>query len=87
LIHQKTPKEDIVRAVHDAIADRITSIARRVGIEQEVALIGGVANNSGFVDSMKRNLGFALLVPKEPVAPEFMSAFGAALIARDRIGG
>ncbi|MFX0183427.1 MAG: acyl-CoA dehydratase activase [Candidatus Hodarchaeota archaeon] len=87
LIHQKTPKEDIIRAVHDAIADRITSMARRVGIEKEVALIGGVANNIGFVDSMKRNLGFDLLVPKEPIAPEFVSAFGAALTAQDRIGG
>ena len=87
LIHAKTPKEDIIRAVHDAIADRITSMVRRVGIEQEVALIGGVANNIGFVDSMKRNLEFDLLVPKEPVAPEFVSALGAALVARDRIGG
>ncbi len=87
LIHQKTPKEDIVRAVHDAIADRITSIARRVGIEQDVALIGGVANNIGFIDAMKRNLECDLLVPKEPIAPEYVSAFGAALIAHDRIGG
>lgn len=87
LIHQKTPKADIIRAVHDAIADRITSMARRVGIEQEVAIIGGVANNIGFIDSMKRNLGYDVLVPKEPIAPEFVSAYGAALTAQDRIGG
>jgi benzoyl-CoA reductase subunit D len=87
LIHQKTPKADIIRAVHDAIADRITSMARRVGIEQEVAIIGGVANNIGFIDSMKRNLGYDVLVPKDPIAPEFVSAYGAALTAQDRIGG
>jgi benzoyl-CoA reductase subunit D len=87
LIHQKTPKEDIVRAVHDAIADRITSMARRVGIEQDVALVGGVANNIGFVDSMKRNLDCEILVPKDPIAPEYVSAYGAALTAQDRIGG
>lgn len=87
LIHQKTAKEDIIRAVHDAIADRITSMSRRVGIEQDVAIIGGVANNIGFIDSMKRNLGYEVLVPKEPVVPEFVSAYGAALIAQDRIGG
>lgn len=87
LIHQKTAKEDIIRAVHDAIADRITSMSRRVGIEQDVAIIGGVANNIGFIDSMKRNLGYEMLVPKEPVVPEFVSAYGAALIAQDRIGG
>jgi predicted CoA-substrate-specific enzyme activase len=87
LIHQKTPKEDIIRAVHDAIADRITSMARRVGIEKDVALVGGVANNIGFLDSMRRNLGYDVLVPKDPVVPEFISAYGAALIAKDRING
>lgn len=87
LIHQKTAKEDILRAVHDAIADRITSMTRRVGIEQDVALIGGVANNVGFVDSMKRNLKCEILVPNDPIAPEFVSAYGAALTAQDRIGG
>lgn len=87
LIHQKTPKEDIIRAVHDAIADRITSMVRRVGIEQEVALIGGVANNIGFVDSMKRNLDIDLLLTQEHISPEFVSALGAALTARDRLGG
>ena len=87
LIHQKTLKEDIIRAVHDAIADRNTSMVRQIGIEQEVALIGGVANNIGFVDSMKRNLGFDLLVPNEVIAPEYVSALGAAIIAKEKSGG
>jgi len=87
LIHQKTSKEDIIRAVHDAIADRNTSMIRQIGIEKDVALIGGVANNIGFVDAMNKNLGFELLVPKVGVAPEYVSALGAALMAQDKIGG
>jgi len=87
LIHQKTSKEDIIHAVHDAIADRNTSMLRQIGIEKEVALIGGVARNIGFVDSMNRNLGFELLVPKEPISPEYVTALGAALVARDKVGG
>ncbi len=87
LIHQKTSKEDIIRAVHDAIADRNTSMVRQIGIEQDVALIGGVANNIGFIDSMNKNLGFELLVPKDSIAPEYVSALGAALVAQDKIGG
>ena len=87
LIHQKTSKEDIIRAVHDAIADRNTSMIRQIGIEKDVALIGGVANNIGFVDAMNKNLGFELLVPKDDVTPEYVSALGAALIAQDKIGG
>jgi benzoyl-CoA reductase subunit D len=87
LIHQKTLKEDIIRAVHDAIADRNTSMVRQIGIEKDVALIGGVANNIGFVDAMNKNLGFELLVPKDAVAPQYVSALGAALVAQDKIGG
>ena len=87
LIHQKTAKEDIIKAVHDAIADRNTSMVRQIGIEKDVALIGGVANNIGFVDAMNNNFGFEILVPKDGVTPEYVSALGAALVAKDKIGG
>jgi benzoyl-CoA reductase subunit D len=80
LIHAKTPKPDIVRAVHDAIASRITSMARRVGVEKEVALIGGVAHNVGFLDALKRGLECDVLVPADP---EYVGALGAALIAKE----
>jgi len=81
LVHAKTPKADIVRAVHDAIASRIISMVRRVGVEKEVALIGGMAKNIGFVDSLKRGLAMDLVVPEEP---EFVGALGAALVAAER---
>jgi benzoyl-CoA reductase subunit D len=78
LIHQKTSKQDIARAVHDAMATRITSMARRVGVQPDVALIGGVARNPGFVDSLQRDLEMEVLIPEDP---EFVSALGAALLA------
>lgn len=78
LIHAKTPKQDIARAVHDAIAGRIGSVVRIIGIEKDVVIIGGVANNVGLVDSLKRDLGMEIIVPDEP---EYVSALGAALIA------
>ena len=78
LIHAKTSKADIARAVHDGMASRIGSMVRRIGVEKEVVLIGGVARNPGFADSLGRDLGVNLLVPADP---EFVSALGAALIA------
>ena len=80
LIHRKTPKPDIVRAVHDAISSRITSMARRVGVQNDIALIGGIAHNAGFVDALKRGLQADVIVPADP---EFVGALGAALIAKD----
>ena len=84
LIHAKTPKEDIVKAVHDAIASRITSMVRKIGVEQDVALIGGVAKNKGFVKSLKNDLGTELLLPEDP---EYVTALGAALVAAENTGG
>ncbi len=78
LIHAKTEKRDIARAVHDAMATRITSMARRVGVEPEVALIGGVAKNPGFVDALQRDLEMEVLIPDDP---EYVSAYGAAVLA------
>ncbi len=74
LVHTKTSKEDISRAVHDALAERV----RRVGVEKDVALIGGVARNPGFIQSLNRELGLEVLVPE---APDFVGALGAALAA------
>ena len=80
LIHAQTPKAEIVRAVHNAIAGRVASLARRVGGEPEIALVGGIAHNVGFVDTLKRELGMDVIVPRDP---EFVGALGAALIARE----
>jgi len=76
LIHEKASKADIARAIHDSIANRITSLARRLGIQKDVVLVGGVARNVGFITSLQRTLGVDLLVPEEP---EFVGALGAAL--------
>jgi benzoyl-CoA reductase subunit D len=80
LIHQRTPKADIARAVHDAIASRITSMVRKIGFEKDVVLVGGVAKNPGFIDSMRRDLETEIIVPDDP---EYVGALGAALAAAD----
>ena len=49
LIHSATPKEDIAKAVLDAVASRVCAMVRRVGIEGDVVLIGGMVHNPGFV--------------------------------------
>jgi len=78
MIHAKTPKPDMARAIHDAIADRIGSMVRWVSLEQNVMLIGGVARNIGIVYSLERELECDIIVPENP---EFVNAYGAALVA------
>ncbi|HXX35006.1 MAG TPA: acyl-CoA dehydratase activase [Thermodesulfobacteriota bacterium] len=75
LIHQKTPKPDIARAVMNAIAGRIASVARIVGLDADVVMVGGMARNAGFVDSLKKSIEMNVLVPEDP---DYVGALGAA---------
>ena len=74
--------EDILHGLHLAIADRIASLAIRVGIEPEVAITGGVAKNMGVVKALEERLGSTLRIPEEP---QITGALGAATIALERI--
>jgi benzoyl-CoA reductase subunit D len=82
LIHQSTAKKDIARAVHDAIASRVGSMARRIKVEGDVVLLGGLAHNPGFCKSLIDNLALGeLMIPENP---EFVDAVGAAITAAER---
>lgn len=79
LIHANTPPADIARAVHDAMASRVSAVVRRVGIEDPVVLGGGVALNVGFVKSLAEALGGVDIYVLAD--GEYLGAHGAALIA------
>jgi benzoyl-CoA reductase subunit D len=81
LIHRDEPKSEIARAIFDAMAERVSSMVYRLGINPDIVLVGGVAKDVGFVASLKRRLGTGLLIPEEPL---FAGAVGAALIAGKR---
>jgi benzoyl-CoA reductase subunit D len=82
LIHANTPAGDIARAVHDAMASRVSALVRRIGVEEPVMLGGGAALNVGFVRSLSAALGEVdIIVPDH--AP-YLGAHGAALIAWKR---
>ena len=46
-----------------------------------MALVGGVARNVGFVDSLKRDLKQELIIPEDP---EYSCALGAAFAAQEK---
>jgi len=75
---QKTPKSDIAKAVYDAIAARIAAVARTTALEDDIALVGGMAKNPGFIAVLKQAVGRDIKVPNNP---DFVCAFGAAVCA------
>ena len=81
LIHAKTEIQDISKAIHDAMASRIVSMIRRVGVNEDIVMIGGVGLNPGFVGSLKTQLEIdKVYIPDDPA---FSAAVGAAVVAKE----
>jgi predicted CoA-substrate-specific enzyme activase len=72
--------ENILAGLHDALANRVAALARRLGIEPDLVLTGGVAKNTGIVRAMKESLGCEIFVPEEPL---LTGALGAAILAKE----
>ena len=70
--------EDIVAGIHEAIASRIAAMARRVKIEPDIVLTGGVAKNRAMKKALEREFGMEIKLPPEP---QIVGAVGAALFA------
>ncbi len=74
--------EDIMGGVHLAIAKRTLSLARRLTIEPEITMTGGVARNSGMVQALQTVLGQKLQVSPDA---HFMGAVGAGVFALEKL--
>jgi (R)-2-hydroxyacyl-CoA dehydratese activating ATPase len=71
---------DIVAGIHEAIANRVSRMVRKIKIESPVVFTGGVARNSGMIVALKKCLGVEILVPENPI---ITGAMGAAILGRD----
>jgi predicted CoA-substrate-specific enzyme activase len=76
-------KSDISAGIARAMAERISKMARRVGLRKEIAMTGGVAKNPAVVHSLQEVLGVQLYQMTK-VDPQSIGALGAALFARER---
>jgi predicted CoA-substrate-specific enzyme activase len=74
--------EDIVAGLHAAIANRIDAMLKRVGVQEQVTMSGGVAKNIGVVRAIEETIGTRLNIYQEP---QIVGALGAALIALDKV--
>jgi predicted CoA-substrate-specific enzyme activase len=73
--------EDILRGIHNSLADRALGLLKRVGLDGEVTFIGGVARQEGMVQALREKLGVPVNVPE---APHETTALGAALLGLQR---
>lgn len=75
------PKEDIAAGVNYALAGKITSLVKKIKLEEPCAICGGGALNTGLVKTLEQELNIKLLVPDNP---QIVTALGAAVTARTK---
>lgn len=70
----------IIRGIHYAIANRISGMFSRVGVENDVLFTGGVAKNPGMKKALEDVLKSKIIVTE--FDPQLNGALGAAVIAK-----
>ena len=82
LINEEKPLPDIISGINKSVANRVSSLVRRVGVNNDVTLPGGCSNNEGLRKALEKLLGVTF--KQLPVDPQSIGAIGAAVIARDK---
>lgn len=81
-IAEGTAKEDLLAGIHRALAAQLNSLAERITIEKDLALVGGGARDAGLVKAMEEITGYEIIVPPQP---QLTAALGAAIIAGESL--
>lgn len=81
LLAQGTPRDNIAIGLFSSVADRVGSIARKVGVNKNVYVSGGVAKKPAMVLAPTRYLGTVVSVINYP---QLNGAFSAGIIAGER---
>lgn len=80
-LKQGVAKRDILSGLNEAISTRSYNLLKRVGIEKEFAITGGISKNSGMVAKLTEKIGLEPMLCEDP---QLVGALGAALFARDK---
>jgi benzoyl-CoA reductase subunit D len=82
LLNRNVPRQDVARAVIEAVAVRINSILndKIKPAKDATVLVGGLSRNKAVVNTLKRRSGINFVVPEDA---EYAGALGAALLAAD----
>jgi len=71
---------DIALGIHQAIVDRLVTMAKRIGVRPQVVFAGGVARNPCIGRLLGERLEVEIRIPDEP---QMIGALGAALRAAE----
>jgi len=76
---------DIVAGVTYSAGLGLSTLVKRLGVQRDCVITGGVAKNVAVVKALKENIGIEVKVPH--FDPQIVGAIGAALCAQERLKG
>jgi (R)-2-hydroxyacyl-CoA dehydratese activating ATPase len=76
--------EDIMHGAMQSLVEKSVRLMKRVQMEPEFTLAGGIMRFPTMVDLMRRHLGDGVNVPPDPLV-QYTGALGAAVLARRRL--
>ena len=77
-------RSDILAGLNEAISVRCLNLLKKVSIEKEFTITGGIAKNTGMVAKIGEKVGLEPLLAEDP---QIIGALGAAIFARERYLG
>jgi len=80
LISRRNSPSDIAAGIQSAVAKRVFSLSRRVGVKPKVTVTGGCAKNRGLLKTLPKVLKTE--IASLSIDPQLMGAVGAAVIAK-----
>lgn len=90
LLQRGTPENEIMAAYCSAMAHRIAELLNRLGVEEKLAVTGGIAKNIGIVKRLEKELNIKIMETKwgdsavrrrgTPFDTQIAGAIGAALL-------
>ena len=83
-LRQGVTKSAILAGLNEAIATRCLNLLKRVSIEEDFSITGGIAKNRGMVTKIKEKVGLEPLLCEDP---QLIGALGAAIFAKERCDG
>ncbi|MCP4605381.1 MAG: benzoyl-CoA reductase, bzd-type, subunit Q [Proteobacteria bacterium] len=81
LLREGWPKEKVLAAYCSAMARRVVTLIKHVGVEKDFAITGGIAKNPGVVKRICKELNLEPLTTE--IDTQVAGALGAALFAKD----
>ncbi len=71
-------RDEIALGIHRAVVNRVVQMLKRIGVEDDLLFVGGVAYNSCIRELLQRDLNRQIQIPEDP---QIVGALGCALAA------